>query len=84
LRTVCPGWFWTIVLLIPASQVPWITGMSHWHLTYTQLLHFALVSLLLITVIIMPTYHGVRALPNMASHQVLSRHQSTHRSGAGR
>jgi hypothetical protein len=29
-RTVCPGWFQTTILLISASWVARITGMSHW------------------------------------------------------
>jgi hypothetical protein len=31
LRTICPGWFWTSVLLISASWVARIPGVSHWH-----------------------------------------------------
>jgi hypothetical protein len=27
--TICPGWFWTEILLISASWVARITGMSH-------------------------------------------------------
>jgi hypothetical protein len=30
--TVCPGWFWTAILLIAASWVARITGVSHQHL----------------------------------------------------
>jgi hypothetical protein len=30
--TICPGWFWTAVFQISASQVARITGMSHWRL----------------------------------------------------
>jgi hypothetical protein len=30
--TVCPGWFWTIILLISASCVASIIGVSHQHL----------------------------------------------------
>jgi hypothetical protein len=29
--TICPGWLWTTVLLISASWVARITGMSHRH-----------------------------------------------------
>jgi hypothetical protein len=29
LRTVCPGWPWTLILPISASQAARITGMSH-------------------------------------------------------
>jgi hypothetical protein len=29
-RTVCPGWLRTFILLISASQVARITGVSHW------------------------------------------------------
>jgi hypothetical protein len=28
-QTVCPGWLWTTILLIPAFQVARITGVSH-------------------------------------------------------
>jgi hypothetical protein len=31
LQTICPGWTWTKILLITASQVARITGVSHWH-----------------------------------------------------
>jgi hypothetical protein len=31
LQTICLGWPWTKILLISASQVAKITGMSHWH-----------------------------------------------------
>jgi hypothetical protein len=31
-RTGCPGWLWTAILLISASWVARITGVSHWHL----------------------------------------------------
>jgi hypothetical protein len=31
LWTVCPRWLWTTILLISASWVARITGMSHWH-----------------------------------------------------
>jgi hypothetical protein len=30
LRIICLGWFWTMLLLISASWVARITGMSHW------------------------------------------------------
>jgi hypothetical protein len=30
LQTVCPGWPSTTILLISASQVAGITGVSHW------------------------------------------------------
>jgi hypothetical protein len=30
LQTVFPGWPWTLILQISASQVARITGMSHW------------------------------------------------------
>jgi hypothetical protein len=30
-RTICPGWLWTAILLISASWVARITGVSHWH-----------------------------------------------------
>jgi hypothetical protein len=29
LWTICPGWLWTMILLISASQVARIIGMSH-------------------------------------------------------
>jgi hypothetical protein len=29
LQTICPGWLWTMILLISASWVARITGMSH-------------------------------------------------------
>jgi hypothetical protein len=29
-RTICPGWLWTVSLLISASWVARITGVSHW------------------------------------------------------
>jgi hypothetical protein len=28
-RTICPGWLWTVILLISASWVARITGVSH-------------------------------------------------------
>jgi hypothetical protein len=28
-RVICPGWLWTVILLISASWVARITGMSH-------------------------------------------------------
>jgi hypothetical protein len=31
LRTVCPGWPWTMILSISASKVVIITGVNHWH-----------------------------------------------------
>jgi hypothetical protein len=31
-QTVCLGWPQTMILLISASQVAKITGVSHWHL----------------------------------------------------
>jgi hypothetical protein len=34
LWTICPGWPRTVILLISASWVARITGMSHWHLAY--------------------------------------------------
>jgi hypothetical protein len=30
-QTICPGWLRTTVLLIAASQVARIIGVSHWH-----------------------------------------------------
>jgi hypothetical protein len=30
-QTICLGWLWTTVLLISASWVARITGVSHWH-----------------------------------------------------
>jgi hypothetical protein len=32
LWTFCPGWPWTVIFLILASQVAVIIGMNHWHL----------------------------------------------------
>jgi hypothetical protein len=32
LRTICPSWLQTMILLITASWVARITGVSHWHL----------------------------------------------------
>jgi hypothetical protein len=32
-RTIFPGWLWTVILLISASWVVGITGVSHRHLT---------------------------------------------------
>jgi hypothetical protein len=29
--TICLGWLWTVILVIPASWVSRITGLSHWH-----------------------------------------------------
>jgi hypothetical protein len=29
-QTICPGWLWTTILLISASWVARITGVSHW------------------------------------------------------
>jgi hypothetical protein len=29
--TICPGWLWTMILLISASWVARITGVSHQH-----------------------------------------------------
>jgi hypothetical protein len=29
--TICPGWPWISVLLLSASQIARIIGMSHWH-----------------------------------------------------
>jgi hypothetical protein len=34
LRTICPGWLQTVVLLISASGVAGITGVSHWCLAW--------------------------------------------------
>jgi hypothetical protein len=34
LWTVCLGWLWTVILLISASWVARITGVSHQHLAY--------------------------------------------------
>jgi hypothetical protein len=31
LRTICPGWPRTLILLISASQVTRIIDVSHWH-----------------------------------------------------
>jgi hypothetical protein len=36
--TICPGCPWTAILLISASQVARITGMSHWHPEKNQFL----------------------------------------------
>jgi hypothetical protein len=30
-QTICPGWLWTVVLLISASWVARITGVRHQH-----------------------------------------------------
>jgi hypothetical protein len=30
LRTICQGWLWTVILLISASWVAWITGIIYW------------------------------------------------------
>jgi hypothetical protein len=38
LGTICPGWFWTAILLISAFPVAGITGVSHWCLAWTPLL----------------------------------------------
>jgi hypothetical protein len=35
---VCPGWLWTVILLISASWVARITGVSHWHLGHLEFL----------------------------------------------
>jgi hypothetical protein len=41
--TICSGWLWTMILLISASWVARITGLSHWHLAgYTFLCAFYL------------------------------------------
>jgi hypothetical protein len=37
-QTVCPGWLWTAILLISASWVVRITGMSHQHPAHTEVL----------------------------------------------
>jgi hypothetical protein len=29
LQTICPGWLWTVILLISASSGASITGVSH-------------------------------------------------------
>jgi hypothetical protein len=29
--TICPGWLWTVILLISASWVARILVVSHWH-----------------------------------------------------
>jgi hypothetical protein len=34
LWTVCLGWFWIMILLISASWVARITGVSHWYPAY--------------------------------------------------
>jgi hypothetical protein len=34
LWAICPGWLWTEILLISASWVARITGLSHQHLDY--------------------------------------------------
>jgi hypothetical protein len=31
--TICPGWLWNTILLVSASWVARITGVSHWRLT---------------------------------------------------
>jgi hypothetical protein len=31
LQTICPGWPWTMILLISASQITRIIGRSHQH-----------------------------------------------------
>jgi hypothetical protein len=33
-RTICLGWLWTVILLISASWVARITGVSHQHLAF--------------------------------------------------
>jgi hypothetical protein len=38
LWTICLGWLWTVILLISASRVARIKGMSHWSL----LLHYSI------------------------------------------
>jgi hypothetical protein len=36
--TICPGWLWTMILLIPASCVARIAGVSHRHPAHSQIL----------------------------------------------
>jgi hypothetical protein len=44
LQTICLGWLWTVSLLIYASWVARITGVSHWH--FLILLKFVIVWIL--------------------------------------
>jgi hypothetical protein len=37
--SICVGWTWTSILLIPAPRVAGITGMSFWCLTYWSFLN---------------------------------------------
>jgi hypothetical protein len=37
-QTICLGWLQTVILLISASQVSRISGMSHWHLALILLI----------------------------------------------
>jgi hypothetical protein len=36
---LCPGWLWTVILLISASQVARITGVNHWPLVSQIFFH---------------------------------------------
>jgi hypothetical protein len=38
LWTICLGWVWTMILLISATWVPRITGVSHQHLALLSIL----------------------------------------------
>jgi hypothetical protein len=42
LWTLCPGWPRTWILLISASKIAHISGMSHWHLTTKIILKLVL------------------------------------------
>jgi hypothetical protein len=46
LQTICSGWLWTVILLISASWVARVTGVSHWSpaqiwILYLHLLHLS-------------------------------------------
>jgi hypothetical protein len=40
-RTRCPGWPWTTIFQISASQVASIISMSHWHWAENEIISFA-------------------------------------------
>jgi hypothetical protein len=54
MRTICLGWLWTVILLISASWVVRITGMSHWRLAHTWILKKWL------TAVLLPKWHLMR------------------------
>jgi hypothetical protein len=72
--TICPGWLCTMILLISASWVARITGMSHWYLTvpyfWDRVLLYAQASL--------DCYPPICASPNSRIHRRMLLHTSSH------